>query len=114
MKNQKPRQRILSLGMVGACLYLPYSWILLIDYPWTGGYRLHWLMGWPVFPGFIAGTLIHPHRYETLAMMVTTMLLLFGLTWLGAIGKRCLIAAIACALLISVPSAALAYALFWA
>lgn len=103
-----------SLGIVSACLYLPFSWIGLIDYPWAGGYRLHWLKMWPVLPGFVPGALIHPHDRELLLMGATTLLLLVGLTWLGSIGKKCLIAAAGVAVLISVPSALLAYALFWA
>jgi hypothetical protein len=42
----------LSWPLFLACLYLPYGWILFIDYPWNG-YRLLWLKLWVALPGLI-------------------------------------------------------------
>src|SRR4051812_47226650 len=83
-----------SLAVVAACLYLPFSWLLLIAYPWGGGYRPHWVNLWPVLPGFAFGTLpggliFHRHLpYETETMAAAALVLLVGLTWLGATGRR--------------------------
>lgn len=102
-----------SLGVVALCLYLPFSWLLLIDYGWTD-YRLFWLKLWSILPGFLPGAILfHPcDALEFTAMGVTTLVLLVSLTWLGSLGRYRLLAAAGIALLISVPSAILAYAAF--
>jgi hypothetical protein len=38
--------------LVLACLYAPYSWLVLIDYPWDG-YRWLWIKMWLVLPGIL-------------------------------------------------------------
>ena len=107
-----------SLAVVGLCLYAPFSWLLLIDYPWGSGYRIFWLKLWPILPGFLAGFLPGPllfHRhlpYEFHTMGVTTVILLAGLTWLGSSRQRRLVTAALLALLVSVISATIAYGVF--
>jgi hypothetical protein len=89
----------------------------LLNYPWST-YRLSWLTLWPGLPGFLAGTLPGPLLYsahlpyEVETMGVTTCLLVAALTWLGFLSRRCLAAAAGIAILVSVPSAAIAYAVF--
>ena len=45
----RPIARIL---LVLVCLYAPYAWLVLIDYPWDG-YRWHWIKMWLVLPGIL-------------------------------------------------------------
>jgi hypothetical protein len=106
-----------SLTVVALGLYVPFSWILLLNYPWSD-YRLFWLKLWPILPGFLAGFLPGPMLYgahlpyELETMGVTTCLALIALTWLGSLSRRWLCVAAGIALLISVPSAAIAYGVF--
>ncbi len=78
----KNRRRVaLSLAVVAACLCLPFSWLLVEENNWSDD-RLFWLKLWPILPGMIPGSLLfHPHdAAEFMAMGVTTLLLLVGLT----------------------------------
>jgi hypothetical protein len=102
-----------SFFLIAACLYAPFSWLLLIDYGW-GDYRWQWLRLWPILPGFLPGAFFL-HGNDTLeftAWAATTFVLLFGLSWLGTRGTVGLAVALVVALAISVPSAYIAYALF--
>jgi hypothetical protein len=108
----KSRPVGLSLGVVALCLYAPFAWLLCIDYGW-GSYRLHWLNMWPILPGIAVGMLLHPWEViEYVVMGITTLVLLVGLTWLGRGSKWRLALAAGIALVIAVPQAFLAYALF--
>ena len=106
-----------ALAAVAVCLYAPFAWLVLIDYPWNA-YRLSWLKLWPILPGFLPGVLpgpllYHSHLpYEFETMAVTTVVLLVGLTWLGSRSRGGLAAAAGIALAIAVPTAAIAYAVF--
>ena len=117
-RERKSRYVGTTLAVVALCLYAPFSWLLLIDYPWRGGYRIFWLKLWPILPGFLAGFLPGPllfHRhlpYEFHTMGVTTLILLAGLTWLGFSGQRRLATVAGLALLTSIPSAIIAYGVF--
>jgi hypothetical protein len=42
-----PAERMI-LGLAG--LYLPYSWLVLMDNPWDA-YRWTWIRLWPILPG---------------------------------------------------------------
>jgi hypothetical protein len=84
----------------------------VIDYGW-GTYRLHWLNLWPILPGIAVGMLLHPQDVIEFAVMgITTLVLLVVLTWLGAGRPRRLVLVAVFALIISIPQAFLAYALF--
>lgn len=114
-ERDTPRQRVgLSLAVVAACLYLPFSWLLVTENNWSD-YRLFWLKLWPILPGLIPGAfLFHPHDVaEFTTMGVTTLLLLVGLTWLGSLGWKRLLAAAVIALLISIPSSMVAHSFYW-
>jgi hypothetical protein len=43
---------IARLVLVLVCLYAPYAWLVLIDYPWDG-YRWLWIKLWLVIPGIL-------------------------------------------------------------
>jgi len=45
----RPIARIL---MVLVCLYAPYVWLVLIDYPWDS-YRWLWIKLWLLLPGIL-------------------------------------------------------------
>ena len=116
--GKEPLHRVgASFGVAAVCLYLPFAWLLVMDYPWSA-YRLSWLKLWPILPGFVAGALPGPLLYsshlpyELETMAGATLLLLVGLTWLGTRGPRAGMAAAGIALLVAVPSSAIAYAVF--
>jgi hypothetical protein len=54
----RPIARIL---MVLVCLYAPYAWLVLIDYPWDG-YRWLWIKLWLVLPGILVPFIQPIHR----------------------------------------------------
>jgi hypothetical protein len=101
--------------IVGACLWLPFSWLVLMPGGWPD-YRMGWLRMWPILPGLVPGAyLFHPHDVlEFSTMGITTFVLSAGLIRLGCRGWRSLIAAAAIALLISIPTACIAYAFYCA
>lgn len=103
-----------SLAVVAVCLYLPFSWLLVTENNWSD-YRLFWLKLWTILPGFLPGALLfHPNDVaEFVAMGITTLLLLVGLTWLGSVGRYRLLAAAAIALLVSIPSSISAHSAYW-
>jgi len=45
----RPIGRILLVWM---CIYVPYSWLVLIAYPWDS-YRWLWIKLWVVLPGIL-------------------------------------------------------------
>lgn len=100
--------------VVAACLWWPFSWLLLMEYAWND-YRLSWLKMWPLLPGLFPGMwLFHP-THELLefgTMAVVTLALWLGLTWLGKRGGAGLAAAAVLALASSIPTACIAYAVF--
>jgi len=95
--------------IVGACLWLPFSWLVPMEGGWDD-YRLSWLF----LPGFLPGALLfHPNDgLEFSTMAASTLIMMVGLTWLGCRSHRMLIVAVA--LLISIPSALLAYTAYCA
>ncbi|TXT34184.1 MAG: Uncharacterized protein FD138_1726 [Planctomycetota bacterium] len=113
-RDKKQRRVGLSLTVVAACLYLPFSWLLVTENNWSD-YRLFWLKLWTILPGLIPSAfLFHPNDVaEFIAMGVTTLLLLVGLTWLGSLGWKRLLAAAVIALLISIPSSMVAHSFYW-
>jgi len=90
----------ISLGVVALCTYLPYSWVLWIDYPWSD-YRIMWIKMWPILPGLVPTAWINAiaQRYlhvdgvwldGALTVVVSgmfTLALIAGLTWLGMRGR---------------------------
>lgn len=42
-----------TLLAVLLAVYLPNTWIFWIDYPWSGGYRMHWVMMFPILPSLL-------------------------------------------------------------
>jgi hypothetical protein len=106
------RRLAASLLATLAGLYLPFTWLLVMDYPWNG-YRLHWLKLGPALPGFLAGVPFHPrHAHAVAAMAVATALVAAGLTYLGTRCRRGPLVAGLLAAAVSVPNAVVAYAAF--
>jgi hypothetical protein len=104
---------VVSVAVVGACLWLPFSWLVLMDGGWSD-YRLSWLRMWPILPGFVPGLwLFHPHdALEFSTMAATTLIMVAALTWLAYRNRVGIIAAAIIALLISIPTAQVAYAVY--
>lgn len=109
----RSRRPGVALALVSASLYGPFSWLLLVG-NCSDDYRRQWLNLWPILPGVVPGALgFHPHDWiEFPVMGLTTLGLLIGLTWLGCRGGTRLAVAAGTALLVSVPSAWIAYAMF--
>jgi hypothetical protein len=81
-----------------ACVYLPYAWVLW-DFP-RDEYRLQWVKLWPVLPGLVAGTFVHPNDAAmTLVSGAVTVLLVVLFTRLGTRGRTALVVTNALALL---------------
>ena len=94
------------------CLYVPFSWLVLINYPWND-YEMFWLRLWPILPGFFAGIPFHPNDTASFtAMGIATAVLALVLIWLGSPGLRRLLLAAVIALLVSIPSSFAAHAVF--
>jgi hypothetical protein len=111
-RNTNHRGILGSFAVVALHLYVPFSWLVLCDYPWSPDH-LSWLAMWPVLPGIVAeAVLFHPADRPFLVMGSVMAPLLIGLTWLGTRGRKGRLAASTLALLVSVPSAWVAYWLF--
>jgi len=96
-----------------SCLYLPFSWLVLINYPWDS-YRWHWIQRWPTAPGLPAGLFFHSNQFvESFVAGMTTLGLIVLLTWVGARGLKSLIAANGVALILAAMVSLVAYQLFW-
>jgi hypothetical protein len=112
-RDPSPRRTVVgSLRVVALHLYVPFSWLILLDYPWSE-YHLSWLKMWPVLPGILPEAIWFHHVDQPyLVMGIVMAALLVGLTWLGTCGRVGRLAAGTLALAISVPSAWVAYGLF--
>ena len=95
---------------VGAALYLPFGWLpfLLGAHPAAAS---RWLRLAPILPGFVPGAYLGRAGAATeyAVMGVMTLGMLAALTSLGSGGGRRLGAAVGVALLVSIPSAIIAY-----
>jgi hypothetical protein len=102
----------MSLLVTLAVLYLPFSWLLLMDYPWNG-YRLYWLKLWCILPGFLGGIPFHPHdAAEFTAMGITTLFLIGLLMWVGSHNRMWLVVAGVLGLVLEIFTSLIAYAVF--
>ena len=112
-KNDHPPIHIRwSLAWTVACLYLPFAWVVLMDYPWNS-YHWHWVSMWPVLPGFFAGIPFHPNdRAMMLAMGAATVVLVGLGTFFGRRSAVWTIAVTFVLLGISIFSSFVAYAVF--
>jgi hypothetical protein len=87
-----PRWRDALLLTLG-CLYLPFSWLVLINYPWNE-YRLLWLKLWPVLPGGMPAVLVTWLAEKRLSNGVaiavaglSTLVLVGSCTWFAQRGR---------------------------
>ncbi|WP_435010214.1 hypothetical protein P12x_001456 [Tundrisphaera lichenicola] len=95
-----------------SCIYLPFSWIVLMDYPWNS-YRWHWIKLWPIAPGLPAGLPFHASEFaENFVSGVVTLALVALTTKLGARGRKSLIVTNMIALILSGMVSFVAYQLF--
>lgn len=104
----------MAFGVVAACLYVPFGWLLLEDWHWQGDHGI-WLRMWPILPGLLpAAVLFHPQEsLELVVMSLITLTLVVGLTWLAARGRWSLLAAAGIALLVAIPTSYVAHSLYW-
>jgi len=110
-----PRNRrwAVSYFVTLACLYLPFTWLILMNYPWDS-YRWHWIHRWPLAPGLPAGLFFHSNQFvESFVAGMMTLGLVILLTWLGARGRKSFIAVNGLALILAGMESFVAYQLFW-
>lgn len=107
------RSARVALGMT--CLYGPYAWLVLMDYPWDS-YRWAWIRMWPVLPGMPVHLLPGAHRLpESLGFIVMglTTTPLFVLAALPAWqGRRWLAPVLVAVVVLSSATSWLDYQLF--
>ena len=108
----RPIARIL---LVLVCLYAPYAWLVLIDYPWDS-YRWHWIKMWLVLPGILVHLIqaIHllPDWMGFLIMGAVTCGIVALSTVLAARSKRSAIIVSIIVGLLSCANSWIAYRLF--
>ena len=105
------------VAMALACLYAPYSWLLLIDSPWDS-YRWHWIKMWPVLPGLLVHSIQAVHRQPDglgyLAMGGVTALIIAPIILSSRRSRRAALVASVVVVLLSGANAWIAYQLFLA
>jgi hypothetical protein len=62
-RSQYLRRVRLSLGIVAASLYLPFSWLLVTETDWHA-YQRSWIKLWPILPGLMPGALLFQLRQD--------------------------------------------------
>jgi len=104
-----------AMTQTALCLYLPFSWVALMDYPWNS-YHLHWVRILPVLPGLVPASFAF-HANSTVEIWVAgiiTATMLAALTWLTTKrGDDGVLSATTIALAISLPTSLLLYGAFW-
>jgi hypothetical protein len=96
LERARRRRRVTALAVMACAMYAPFSWLLWIDYPWSG-YHWLWLRMGPILPGLPATILLRifgwrmPESIEMLCMVAFTALALLLFTWLGSRSRRWLI-----------------------
>jgi len=83
-----------SLAVTLPCVYLPYVWLLLADFPWSS-YRWHWIAMWPGLPALFPTQLLlgrFSTAVEMAGMGVLAAVVVSIVVYLGSRGKRWLIA----------------------
>lgn len=98
---------MLTLG----CLYLPFSWLLLIDYPWST-YHWQWLAMWPVLPGALVAFLVHAGPMGLAVAGATTLGMIVVVAWIVRQGRWLTIATAFAALALAGFTALIAQSLF--
>jgi|GEM_PF-2497090 len=113
--NDRRKSKIaVTAAVVGSCLWLPFSWLMLMSGGWSD-YRVSWLKMWPFLPGLVPGAYFFhasSEALEFLTMAVSTLVLSSTLIWIGCRGWKWLVGAALVALLTSIPTACIAYALY--
>ena len=86
-----------------ACLYLPFGWLVVQDYPWDS-YRWYWIKMWPILPG-LCPAILCLSRYRSameFALPIFTALLIALFAWLGSFGRWALAGSSTIVLILSI------------
>src|SRR5690606_29121263 len=88
---------MVSVLVMALAIYAPFSWLILIDYPWND-YRWQWVIRWPALPMLMPAALLRrwfsfeiDNVWAIILMTFFSLLAIFGLAWLGAQRWRTLI-----------------------
>jgi hypothetical protein len=113
-EGDRPLPRV---ALALACLYAPYSWLVLIDHPWDT-YRWHWIKLWPVLPGLLVHAVPVVHRQPDwlsyLAMGGVTALIIAPTILSSGRSRRAALITAAVVVLLSSANGWIAYQLFLA
>lgn len=102
--------------LVVACVYAPYSWLLVVDLPWNS-YQIYWMKLWPVLPGLLVSVLIpglhqQPEEFEFSVMGAVSALVFAGACAAARRGGRVAALVLGVVAALSVGNAWVAYQLF--
>ena len=115
-RARRRRRRWLWLAWIvmSLAMYAPYSWLLFMEYPWSG-YRWQWIRMWPALPllFIVSFTRIAKHLDRWLKIDIDgaagviilsalSLLMLYGLVRLGARGRWWLVITAALLLILSI------------
>jgi hypothetical protein len=113
-EGERPLPRV---ALALACLYAPYSWLVLIGHPWDS-YRWHWIKMWPVLPGLLVHAIPAVHRQPDwlsyLAMGGVTALIVASIALASRRSQRAALVTAAVVVLLSGANAWIAYQRFLA
>ncbi|MBM4107499.1 MAG: hypothetical protein FJ255_01580 [Phycisphaerae bacterium] len=108
-------QRRWACSATAAALYLPFTWVLWIDYPWTD-YRWLWVKMLPVLPGLLPSRLIVGHAAPEWVLFTLAGVLsgaaLASAGWLAGRSRAWLVGVTIAGLAYSIPCAYGAYNAF--
>lgn len=116
----RPRRWVM-IGLILLAVYLPNTWIFWIDYPWSGGYRMHWVSMFPVLPVLLPGAWCYhifgmPNDIDQLWGMVFLGVMCAGLVagcyWIGKRSRVALAVVVVAVFALEVLNALASYALF--
>lgn len=110
------RKTLRAFCVILMVAYLPYIWLLSLDF-WTNGYHRHWLLMWPILPGLLithVGLRMHqmPDWVSSWTSACVALAVIGAATRVGRRGFGWLAAVATVVLLASILSSYVCYALF--
>ena len=105
----------ITLVAVILAVYLPYVWLLSLDYI-NNSYHRGWLLIWPNLPGLILSSWMGFHQSEDwvglLVAAINSAVILGGSFWIGRRGTWWLVSVLIALLALSICNSCICYAFF--